>query len=57
MPQNKFIPYRDGVTIPVNEIFIPIIQGTPLGIKVPSVTYERIRRFLSERKIKTKLIA
>ena len=39
-------------------IFIPIIQGTPSsGIKVPGMTEEKIRRFLSEHRIKTKLIA
>lgn len=45
-----------GTTIPVTEIFISEIQGIPLGIKVPGVTEVRIR-FLSEHRIKTKLIA
>lgn len=46
-----------GTTIPVTEIFISKIQGIALGIKVPGVTEVRIRRFLSEHGIKTKLIA
>lgn len=47
----------EGTTIPVTEIFISVIQGIPLGIKVPGVTEVRIRRFLGQRRIKTKLIA
>lgn len=46
-----------GTTISVTEIFISMLQDTPLGIKVPGVTEVRIRRFLSKHRIKTKLIA
>lgn len=46
-----------GTIIPVTEIFISKIQGIALGIKVPGVTEVGIRRFLSEHRIKTKLIA